>query len=101
MSRGGSNTWSNLFVQFVQIYGTKIFREINNFEWVTMKFLIFTLSLVQELHVMQERTADCSVNVRTKSEFGFAESEASFVTEKFVNAFVSALVRNTDLTHLL
>ncbi|RVX15538.1 hypothetical protein CK203_009305 [Vitis vinifera] len=46
---------------FIQMYGTKIFRAINNVEWVTMKFLIFTLSLVQELQIMQERTADCSV----------------------------------------
>lgn len=85
-------------LKFIQMYGTKIFRAINNVEWVTMKFLIFTLSLVQELQIMQERTADCSVKVRTKSEFGFAESinqlsssEASIATEKFVNVFVYIL----------
>lgn len=89
------------------MYGTKIFRAINNVEWVTMKFLVFTLSLVQELQIMQERTADCSVKVRTKSEFGFAESinqlsssEASIATEKFVNVFVYILVWSTDLTQL-
>lgn len=56
---------------------------------------------------MQERTADCSVKVRTKSEFGFAESinqlsssEASIATEKFVNVFVYILVWSTDLTQL-
>lgn len=79
-------------MQFVQIYGTKIFRENKNFEWVTVKFLIFILSLVQELQMMQESTADWTVNVSTKTEFGFAESGATIVTKKFVDIFVSVLV---------
>ncbi|KAM4085526.1 hypothetical protein ACJW30_10G034600 [Castanea mollissima] len=67
-------------------------------EWIPVKFLIITLSLVLELQIMQERAAECGTKVRSKSEFSMLETvvrlnngEVSILFEKFVKTFLCIL----------
>ncbi|KAK4844740.1 hypothetical protein QYF36_023863 [Acer negundo] len=55
-------------LQFIQNHGVNISKQNNQKEWVPVKFLILTLSLVLEIENIQERSAEFGIPVRTKSE---------------------------------
>ncbi|KAL4602312.1 hypothetical protein ACB092_10G044100 [Castanea dentata] len=84
--------------KFIQNYGTDICKQNKDMEWIPVKFLIITLSLVLELQIMQERAAECGTKVRSKSEFSMLETvvrlnngEVSILFEKFVKTFLHIL----------
>lgn len=92
-----------LFVQFIQNYGTNICKQNKDMEWIPVKFLIITLSLVLELQIMQERAAECGTKVRSKSEFSMLETvvrlnngEVAILFEKFAKTFLHILVFRTN-----
>ncbi|KAL5815078.1 hypothetical protein ACOSQ3_025873 [Xanthoceras sorbifolium] len=55
-------------LKFIQNRGVNICKQKNRMEWVPVKFLILTLSLVLEIEKIQERSAEFGIPVRTKSE---------------------------------
>ncbi|KAK0586054.1 hypothetical protein LWI29_000225 [Acer saccharum] len=55
-------------LQFIQNHGVNICSQNNQKEWVPVKFLILTLSLVLEIENIQERSAEFGIPVRTNSE---------------------------------
>ncbi|KAK9275857.1 hypothetical protein L1049_023130 [Liquidambar formosana] len=92
---------------FIQNHGINICQQDNQLEWVPVRFLILVLSLVQELQMMQERTADCGNKIRTKSEFGLLQTvdrmgsaEASIIFEKFPDCFLFILEELVSFANL-
>nr|POF01631.1 putative methyltransferase tarbp1 [Quercus suber] len=84
--------------KFIQNYGTNICKQNKDMEWIPVKFLIITFSLVLELQIMQERAAECGTKVRSKSEFSMLETvvqlnngEVAILFEKFVKTFLHIL----------
>lgn len=76
-------------------------------EYVPVKFLILTLSLVMELQIMQERTTEYGIKFRTRSEFGPIETidkpsyaDAATLYQRFTSVFLSIMVLGTDWTGL-
>ena len=97
-----------LFVQFIQNHGANICKQNNDMEWIPVKFLIITLSLVMELQIMQERAAECGNKVQSRSESSVLESvvrlnygEAAISFEKFPKIFLLILVLETNCTKLV
>uniref|UniRef100_A0A803PMX3 tRNA (guanosine(18)-2'-O)-methyltransferase TARBP1 n=1 Tax=Cannabis sativa TaxID=3483 RepID=A0A803PMX3_CANSA len=83
---------------FIQNHGTNICSQNENLEYLPIKFLILTLSLVLELQIMQDRTTEFGIKFRTRAEFfssetinklGYAESAALY--KKFTNVFHSIM----------
>ncbi|OMO96285.1 tRNA/rRNA methyltransferase, SpoU [Corchorus capsularis] len=59
----------------IQNHGKNICKQINHSEWIPAKFLTLILGLIQEIQVMQSRTAKHGVIIQTKSENGVLETE--------------------------
>lgn len=86
-------------MQFIQNCGTNICKQDNSLDFVPLKFLILTLSLVMELQMLQERTTEYGVKFRTKSEKCLPEridqlsyAETAGLYQKFTCVFISIMV---------
>ncbi|OMP07602.1 tRNA/rRNA methyltransferase, SpoU [Corchorus olitorius] len=62
-------------LEFIQNHGKNICKQINHSEWIPAKFLTLILGLIQEIQVMQSRTAKHGVIIQSKSENGVLETE--------------------------
>lgn len=96
-----------LSVQFIQNYGANICNQSNDMEWIPVKFLILSLSLVHELQIMHERAAEYGIEVQRRSEFSSPKTpfllnygEVAILFEKFAEIFLLILVLETDCTSL-
>ncbi|XP_062146057.1 uncharacterized protein LOC133854045 isoform X2 [Alnus glutinosa] len=83
---------------FIQNHGSNICKQNNDMEWIPVKFLIITLSLVMELQIMQKRAAECGNKVQSRSESSVLETvvrlnygEAAISFEKFPKIFLLIL----------
>ncbi|GMN30914.1 hypothetical protein TIFTF001_003022 [Ficus carica] len=83
---------------FIQNHIATVHSQNKNSEYVPVKFLIITLSLVMELQIMQERTTEYGIKFRTRSEFGSLETidtlsyaDAATLYQRFTNVFLSVM----------
>ena len=68
-------------------------------KFIPLKFLILTLSFLREIQIIQERSTECGIRIKTKSEIGslktvdqFSHVDASIIHEKLANLFNNFLV---------
>ncbi|XP_044477036.1 uncharacterized protein LOC123204445 isoform X2 [Mangifera indica] len=94
-------------LKFIQDIGINICKQNNWKEWKPVKFLILTLSLVSEIQIMQERSDECGIRFRTKSELDslkmvdqYTYPEASFSYEKLANLFPHVLEELVSFANL-
>lgn len=86
-------------MQCIQNHGSNICKQ-NNLDWLPVKFLILVSSLVQELQVIKDRTADHHLRrMKTETEIPGMVDSPSFVKEtiifeKFTKLLFSLLVWN-------
>ncbi|KAL2548019.1 tRNA/rRNA methyltransferase (SpoU) family protein [Forsythia ovata] len=84
-------------IAFIQDHGSDVCKQ-NNLEWLPVKFFILLSSLVQELQVIKDRTADCHLTRRMKTETeipGMVDSPSfvkeTIIFEKFTKLLISLL----------
>ncbi|KAJ0047909.1 hypothetical protein Pint_15756 [Pistacia integerrima] len=94
-------------LKFIQDIGINICKQNNCTEWKPVKFLILTLSLVLEFQIMQERSDECGIRFRTKSEVGslktvdqYTYAEAAVIYEKLANLFPHVLEELVSFANL-
>ncbi|KAJ0104679.1 hypothetical protein Patl1_18356 [Pistacia atlantica] len=94
-------------LKFIQDIGINICKQNNCTEWKPVKFLILTLSLVLEFQIMQERSDECGIRFRTKSEVGslktvdqYTYAEAAVIYEKLANLFPPVLEELVSFANL-
>ncbi|XP_040986583.1 uncharacterized protein LOC121234635 isoform X3 [Juglans microcarpa x Juglans regia] len=94
-------------LKFIQNHGASICYQNNDMEWIPVKFLILTLSLVHELQIMHERAAEYGIEVQRRSEFSSSETlfllnygEVAIVIENFTEIFLLILEELVSFANL-
>ncbi|KAI3453453.1 hypothetical protein Pfo_010116 [Paulownia fortunei] len=94
-------------LKFIQDHGGDVCKQKNYSEWVAVKFLILVSCLVEELQVIQERTAMCRVTRRMNKHLDFPRivdnlsfTEESTIFDKFAVVLFSFLEELVPFTKL-
>ncbi|KAG7955622.1 hypothetical protein I3843_11G082000 [Carya illinoinensis] len=94
-------------LKFIQNYGANICNQSNDMEWIPVKFLILSLSLVHELQIMHERAAEYGIEVQRRSEFSSPKTpfllnygEVAILFEKFAEIFLLILEELVSFANL-
>lgn len=97
-----------LFPQFILEYGTAIGKHKKEMGWIPVKFLILTLSLLLELHILQERDGEFGLKVQSRLEVSSPETvvalnngEASNFFKMFADIFLLILVLATVVSSFI
>ncbi|KAK4423009.1 putative methyltransferase TARBP1 [Sesamum alatum] len=100
-------TTTNLFMQFIEDHGGGVCKKKNFSEWEPVKFLILVSRLVEEVQIIQERTAKHCLSGRMKGETDFPGRidnlsfvEESIIIDKFVVVLLSFLEELVAFTKL-
>ncbi|KAF8379188.1 hypothetical protein HHK36_028617 [Tetracentron sinense] len=97
----------NHLLQFLRKYGVNVCSQNNHLDWVPLKFLILTLSLVQELQIIQEKTTDHAMKFKSNLETCRPDTvdrlslvEASLSFEKVIRSFLFILVWSHEVIQI-
>ena len=95
----------HLFLQFIQNCGVNICKQQSHLEWLPVKFLVLARSLVAEIQIMQERSAQCGIKIKCRSEISLLDTvdqlcytEASMINGRIHGLFLFILVLRTNST---
>ncbi|KAL8244568.1 hypothetical protein R6Q59_010826 [Mikania micrantha] len=72
-------------LQFIQTYGNDLCKMNDYMEWLPVKYMILTLSIIQELHEMNNRTVVCTSSLETSIIIKNFTESFTFILEELVS----------------
>ncbi|KAJ6961038.1 hypothetical protein NC652_000044 [Populus alba x Populus x berolinensis] len=85
-------------LRFIQNCGVNICKQQSHLEWLPVKFLVLARSLVAEIQIMQERSAQCGIKMKCRSEISLLDTvdqlcytEASMINGRIHGLFLFIL----------
>lgn len=85
-------------LRFIQNCGVNICKQQSHLEWLPVKFLVLARSLVAEIQIMQERSAQCGIKIKCRSEISLLDTvdqlcytEASMINGRIHGLFLFIL----------